>query len=176
MSDRLWQRLGAAKQGTFVFIVLAVTVLGLILMACGNPETVQAVPAGAKPGDLTAKPCTFKTDGAEYAADCGTLVVPENRAKADSRLIALPVIRVRATGNNPAEPIFWLTGGPGQNNMKLKPPAWLFARHDFVMVGYRGADGSSVLDQVDVQPMAQVRRNQVGEVTLQLLVVVAFQR
>src|SRR4051812_2477990 len=146
MSNRLWQPLGAAKQGTFVRIALAATVLSLILMACGSPDTARTVPAGAKPGELTAEPCTFKTDGAEYAADCGTLVVPENRAKADSRLIALPVIRVRATGNNPVEPIFWLTGGPGQSNMKLKPPAWMFAHHDFVMVGYRGVDSSSVLD------------------------------
>jgi pimeloyl-ACP methyl ester carboxylesterase len=146
MSNRLWQRLGGAKQGKFVFIALAATVLGLILMACGGPATARTVPAGAKPGELTVEPCTFKVDVGEYAADCGTLVVPENRAKADSRLIALPVIRIRATGNHPAEPIFWLTGGPGQSNMKLKPPAWMFARHDFVMVGYRGVDGSSVLD------------------------------
>src|SRR5437762_4441143 len=94
MSNRLWQRPGAAKQGKFVFIALAI-VLGLILMACGGPATAPAVPAGAKPGELTVEPCTFKTDIGEYAADCGTLVVPENRAKADSRLIALPVIRVR---------------------------------------------------------------------------------
>jgi pimeloyl-ACP methyl ester carboxylesterase len=120
--------------------------LGLILTACGGPDTSQTVPAGAKPGELTLEPCTFKTDEAEYEADCGTLVVPENRAKADSRLIALPVIRVRATGNNPAEPVFHLTGGPGQNNMELEPPAWLLANHDVVMVGYRGVNGSSVLD------------------------------
>jgi pimeloyl-ACP methyl ester carboxylesterase len=134
------------KRRTFVCIALAATVLGLILMACGRIDTEQTVPAGAKPGELTLAPCQFKTEDGEYEADCGTLVVPENRAKPDSRLIALPVIRVRATGNTSAEPIFWLTGGPGQNNMKLKPPAWMFARHDFVMVGYRGADGSSVLD------------------------------
>ena len=41
---------------------------------------------------------------------------------------------------------------------------------------FTSADGSTVLDQVDVQPMAQVRRNQVGEVGLQRLVVAAFQR
>ena len=45
MSNRLWQRLGAAKQGTFVFIALAATVLGLILMACGGPATALAQPA-----------------------------------------------------------------------------------------------------------------------------------
>ncbi|HEU5097916.1 MAG TPA: alpha/beta fold hydrolase [Roseiflexaceae bacterium] len=134
------------KQRTFVLLALAATVVGLMLMACGGPDTVQPVPAGAKPAELTLAPCQFKTDGSEYAADCGTLVVPENRAKPASRLIALPVIRVRATGNHPAEPIFWLTGGPGQSNMKFPLPAWLLANHDFVMVGYRGVDGSSVLN------------------------------
>jgi pimeloyl-ACP methyl ester carboxylesterase len=134
------------KYHKFVLIASTFTLLGLILIACSSPKTVATVPAGAKPGELTLEPCTFKMDEAEYEADCGTLVVPENRAKADSRLIALPVIRVRATGNNPAEPVFWLQGGPGDSNMELKPAAWLLARHDFVMVGYRGADGSSVLE------------------------------
>jgi pimeloyl-ACP methyl ester carboxylesterase len=134
------------KQRTFVSIALAATVLSMILVACGGPDTAQTLPAGAKPGELTVQPCTFKTDDGEYPADCGTLVVPENRAKADSRLIALPVIHIRATGNHPAEPIFWLSGGPGQSNMKHEPPAWLLAKHDSVMVGYRGVDGSSVLD------------------------------
>jgi len=133
------------KHRKFVLIALAVTVLGLILIACSSPDTAATVPAGAKPGELALEPCTFKTEDGKYEADCGTLVVPENRAKADSRLIALPVLRIRATGNNPAEPIFWLSGGPGQSNIKNKPPAVLFARHDFVMVGYRGVDGSSVL-------------------------------
>ena len=126
-------------------LAVVLTMFGLILMACGSPDTSLTVPPDAKPGDLTIEPCTFKTDAGEYEADCGTLVVPENRAKTDSRLIALPVIRIRATGNNPAEPIFWLTGGPGQSNMTTKPPASLLVNHDYVMVGYRGADGSSVL-------------------------------
>lgn len=133
------------KQGKFILIALAAIMLGLILMACGGPATALTVPAGAKPGDLTLESCTIKTEDGEYEADCGTLVVPENRAKVDSRLIALPVIRIRATGNNPAEPIFWLAGGPGQSNVQLEPPAWLLANHDVVMVGYRGADGPSVL-------------------------------
>lgn len=32
------------------------------------------------------------------------------------------------------------------SNMKFTPPAWLLANHDFVMVGYRGVDGSVKLD------------------------------
>ncbi|HET9223995.1 MAG TPA: alpha/beta fold hydrolase, partial [Roseiflexaceae bacterium] len=129
-----------------VYIALVATLLGLCLTACGRSASAVTVPAGAKPGELTLAPCTFKTEEGAYAADCGTLVVLENRAKVDSRLIALPVIRVRSTGNHPSEPIFWLTGGPGQDNMKHNPPGWLLTNHDSVMVGYRGVNGSSVLD------------------------------
>jgi len=39
------------KHRMFVWIALAATVLGLTLAACGRTETVQAVPAGARPGD-----------------------------------------------------------------------------------------------------------------------------
>src|SRR4051812_37666315 len=74
MSNRLWQRLGAAKQGKLACIALAATVLGLTLMACGSPETALTLPAGAKPGELTLQPCTFKTEESAYNADCGTLV------------------------------------------------------------------------------------------------------
>ena len=114
------------------------------------PDTKPSVPVGARAGDLALKPCEFKTDAGTVAADCGTLVVPENRAKSDSQLIALPIIRMRATGNAPAEPIFWLEGGPGMSNVKFKPPSWLLTNHDFVAVGYRGVDGSVVLDCPEV--------------------------
>jgi len=40
----------------------------------------------------------------------------------------------------------------------------------------RLADGTAMLDQVDVQAMAQVRRDEVGEEALQLLVVQPVQR
>jgi pimeloyl-ACP methyl ester carboxylesterase len=100
----------------------------------------------AQPGDWASKPATFKVRRVAYPADVGTLVVPENRSKPSSRLIALPVIRVRSRNPQPSEPIFWLGGGPGASNLKFKIPEWLLADHDVVLVGYRGVDGSSVLD------------------------------
>ena len=105
-------------------------------------DDVRTVPAGARPGDLIMKPCKLKRDRIQYDADCGTLVVPENRARSDARLIALPVQRMHARDCYPAEPIFWLAGGPGMSNLHFQPPHWLLARHDVVMVGYRGVDGS----------------------------------
>ena len=61
--------------------------------------------------------CHYATESGGYAADCGTLVVPENRHEAQSRLIALPVTRIRARSANPRAPIFRLQGGPGITNM-----------------------------------------------------------
>jgi pimeloyl-ACP methyl ester carboxylesterase len=46
----------------------------------------------------------------------------------------------------PGEPVFFLQGGPGQSNLGFEPPLGLLASHDFVMVGYRGVDGSVRLD------------------------------
>ena len=82
-------------------------------------ESACIVPEGAVAGDLTLTGGTYTSaDGAKYAADFGTLIVPENRNASESNLIALPVIRVRATGAHPAEPVFWLSGGPGSSNMQ----------------------------------------------------------
>ena len=118
----------------------------ILLASCGgSKETPIIVPTGAKAGDLTIEPCMYEAGDVEYAADCGTLVVPENRSDPDSRLIALPVIRIRAAGSNPSEPIFRLGGGPGQSNMGFSHLERLIENHDIVLVGYRGVDGSSVL-------------------------------
>ena len=134
-------------------IVPSIVMLAFValLSACSDSkETRITVPTGAKAGDLTMEPCTYERRDVEYAAECGTLVVPENRNDHDSRLIALPITRVRATGSNPAEPIFFLPGGPGLSNVGLSRVSWFIENHDIVMVGYRGVDGSVVLDCPEV--------------------------
>ncbi len=131
-------------------IALLIATLGVSLTACGKSTLAQSVPDGAQAGDLLLEPCTYEAGKVEYKADCGTLVVPENRAQPASRLIALPVVRVRATGPNPAEPILWLGGGPGNSNIGFDYRPSLLEKHDFIMVGYRGADGSVVLDCPEV--------------------------
>ncbi|MCP4357642.1 MAG: hypothetical protein GY796_06465, partial [Chloroflexi bacterium] len=78
-----------------LLIFIFTAMLSLILLgACGGNEAIPiTVPEGAKAGELFLEPCvyTVEADQVEYAADCGTLVVPENRNNPDSRLIALPV-------------------------------------------------------------------------------------
>ncbi|MBN2084109.1 MAG: alpha/beta fold hydrolase [Anaerolineales bacterium] len=129
-----------------IFMILAVMAGAAAFWLRPSPSKAATVPPGAKAGDLLLEPCTVKIGKIEYAADCGTLVVPEYRGDPAARLIALPVQRIHSPAQNPAEPIFYLSGGPGTSNMSADPPAWLLDNHDYVKVGYRGVDGTPKLD------------------------------
>ena len=139
---------------TLLFILL---VSAIFITACGGKEAPPlTVPEGAQAGDLVdLMSCTYEAKKVEYAADCGTLVVPENRSNLKARLIALPVTRVHALSGHPEEPIFWFAGGPGSSNMGFSHMEGLIDNHDIVMVGYRGVDGSSVLDCPEVKRAAK---------------------
>jgi pimeloyl-ACP methyl ester carboxylesterase len=130
--------------------ILGLVAIGLVVAGLGYlrfaPDGEISVPAGARAGQLIMKPCHYGTDRGDYAADCGTLVVPENRRRHRSRLIALPVTRIRARSPHPLEPVFRLEGGPGLTNMDFSKASRFAGRRDVVLVGYRGVDGSSVLD------------------------------
>jgi len=133
-----------------IILMLSFVLLSLVLAACDVNEEPPIVPEDAQDGDLVGmESCTYETGDDVYAAECSTLVVFENRNAPNSRLIPLPVIRIKATGDSPAEPIFWFNGGPGSSNMRFSHPddlSALIEDHDFVIVGYRGVDGQVVLD------------------------------
>jgi len=137
-------RFGPARIAALVLIALALAGLGYL--GLGSADSAISVPDGAHAGQLTLKPCTYSTEKGGYAADCGTLVVPENRHDSHSRLIALPVKRIRALSSHPREPVFRLQGGPGLTNMDFPDASRFAGQRDVVLVGYRGVDGSSVLD------------------------------
>jgi hypothetical protein len=129
--------------------MIAWLVLTLGYLNLRSADTLE-VPAGARPGSLIRDACTYTTEAGDLPADCGTLVVPENRRDPNSDLIALPVIRIRATGERPAEPTFRLNGGPGATNLEFPQASRLTRGHDLVLVGYRGVDGSRRLDCPEV--------------------------
>ncbi|TWI67473.1 TAP-like protein [Pseudoduganella lurida] len=52
-------------------------------------------------------------DGSVIPYEIGTILVPENRAVAGSRLIGVGFARIRARVPTDAPPVFWLPGGPG---------------------------------------------------------------
>jgi pimeloyl-ACP methyl ester carboxylesterase len=135
------------------------------LRVSSSPATVS-VPQGAHAGQLTMHPCTYATEKGAMPADCGTLVVPENRADPRSRLIALPVTRILARSSHPLAPIFHLNGGPGITNMTFPQANRLAAQHDVVMVGYRGVDGSSVLNCPEVTAALENSRDYLAKASL----------
>jgi pimeloyl-ACP methyl ester carboxylesterase len=149
---------------------LALGLIAVVVLALGYlrfaPDDGISVPAGARAGDLTLESCEYATEAGSYAADCGTLVVPENRAEPNSRLIALPVTRIKARSEDPSEPVFRLQGGPGITNMTFSKASRLADDHDVVIVGYRGVDGSSVLDCPEVESALKHSTDLLGEKSL----------
>ena len=138
------KRFGRGRIAGLILIALLTLGLGYLHFAGGSKPV--SVPSGAHAGQLTLKHCTYGNE----PADCGTLVVPENRHDPHSRLIALPITRIRAHTSHPGVPIFRLQGGPGLSNMDFPDAKRFTAHHDFVLVGYRGVDGSSRLDCPEV--------------------------
>jgi pimeloyl-ACP methyl ester carboxylesterase len=155
----IWARIAALLMT--VVLLTGLTYLGV----SSSPETVS-VPRGAHAGQLTMHPCTYATENGGYRADCGTLVVPEVWGDPRSRLIALPVIRILARSSHPLAPIFHLNGGPGTTNMTFPQANRLAAQHDVVMVGYRGVDGSSVLNCPEVTAALENSADDLGKASL----------
>ena len=147
-------------------VVIGVMLFGLTYIGFAPGDAAVSVPQGAHAGQLTMHPCTYATEKGGYRADCGTLVVPENRADPRSRLIALPVTRILARSSHPLAPIFHLNGGPGITNMTFPQANRLAAQHDVVMVGYRGVDGSSVLNCPEVTAALQSSADYLAKASL----------
>lgn len=149
-----------ARIAALALVGLAVVGLASLRLTGGGSVSV---PKGAQAGDLILERCDYATEQGSYAADCGTLVVPENRADPRSRLIALPVTRIRARSEHPAEPVFRLEGGPGITNMKFRNASRFADERDVVLVGYRGLDGSVRLDCPEVESALKHSTDLLGE-------------
>ncbi|MDH4276727.1 MAG: alpha/beta fold hydrolase [Acidimicrobiia bacterium] len=145
--------------------VIGLVVVGLAYLGFAAGDEPMAVPEGAEAGDLTLEPCMFEAENGAVPADCGTLVVPENRTDPRSRLIALPVVRVRSQTEQPDEPVFYLEGGPGVTNVDYLRASRFTANRDLVMVGYRGVDGSVHLDCPEVDDALGHSTDLLGEET-----------
>ena len=143
--------------------LISLTALGLAYLHFSAGDNRVSVPSGAPAGQLTLHSCDYATEDGSYRADCGTLVVPESRHKAHSRLIALPVTRIRARSAQPGVPIFRLEGGPGLTNMEFSKASRFANDRDVVLVGYRGVDGSVRLDCPEVESALKHSTDFLGE-------------
>jgi pimeloyl-ACP methyl ester carboxylesterase len=120
----------------------------------GNAHGAAAAPA-ASPGARRARepwegklrPC--KLPEVQGGADCGSFEVFENREAAAGRKIALQIAVLPALGPNPApDPIFILSGGPGEGALSTAPELSrdaLRQRRDIVLIDTRGTGGSNPL-------------------------------
>ncbi len=133
----------ATREGTPAVNIILLIVFCILL-------ALPKVYAQGKTGFTELKRESIKIDQQEYVLIRGELRVPEDWSNADSRSITLPV-QIIKSAHEKAAPIFWLDGGPGASNMlslskiASASPTKLLTNHDFVCIGYRGVDGSTVL-------------------------------
>jgi len=156
---------GIAATAIVMFAITAAVAAEVAPALTGFPGVTRPS-RGAASGELSLAPCRYhlEADGKTYDADCGALVVPENRGQEGSRLITLPIVRIRALRDAPAEPIFWFQGGPGSSNVMSYPTDGLLQRHDFVMVGYRGLDSDIKLSCPEIlEQIASAKGPALGE-------------
>ncbi len=145
---------GSRRLGRGSWLPAILSALLLIAALVGYVAYYNAVPT--EPG-FHAQACWFKTD-IVGDAECGTLVVRENRQRADSRTIGLPVVILKAQGEEAEkgrtrEPIIYLTGGPGDRfpfSSQRDMDSWSLWRkdfppeHDLILVGPRGTGRHAV--------------------------------
>ena len=128
--------------------------------APARPAAAQAAPGApvvpSRPtrhyGAIAFQPCTLSAPlgGDSAEAQCGTLAVPEDRARPDGRKVTLAIAWLPATGEALPDPVFMLAGGPGQGAREAYPQvSSAFAevrktRH-VVLVDQRGTGGSNPL-------------------------------
>jgi len=134
---------------SFSFFIKSLILVGIVLTNCftqdyafPNQEDVQAL----KSGQFKCNTVMFIWNGHDFETDFLIFAVPENRNNKRSRLIHLPIIRIKSKVVTPRDPIFTLAGGPGLPNITSNPYLWMLENHDLVMVGFRGVDGSVILD------------------------------
>ncbi len=118
--DRLWRRAAPrlrllARRGA-----LAVFALGGLWLLLAIPASAKAAaPQDAGP-TFEAGPCPFPAGAipAGERVDCGSLIVPEDRAQPGSGAIRLAVAILRTHNPAPApDPILFLADGPGSGSL-----------------------------------------------------------
>lgn len=141
-----------------------------------NEEGDQSV--SRRPGHVIWSESTEQGQTGRHVTDKGVLLVREHPDYEHSRLIELPLLRLRSVGRDPAEPVFLLGGGPGLPNLREGyAPEWLLGNHDVVMLGYRGVEGSVSLDAPELNqalkrigdPLSEEGLREVGEVLDEVL-------
>jgi pimeloyl-ACP methyl ester carboxylesterase len=99
--------------------------------------------------DFERQACWFDVPE-DQAAECGYLVVPENRRNPSGTTVRLPIVVLKADPEEDdvyADPVLYITGGPGSDTdidrsgmstwLKVRRESWLDGR-DFILFDQRG--------------------------------------
>ena len=120
----------------------------LSFLASCSPQNRSAVPETS----VNLEDCALiSPSGAQIDAQCGELMVPEDRANPGGRQIELHIAVIPAIKRNPEpDPLFLLAGGPGQSAIEAFPAMipLMFQIHegrDIVLVDQRGTGKSNPL-------------------------------
>ena len=100
-----------ARTAVLAFVLAVVFASGGAAPVSAASGAVPRFEPGACPAQLISKPAFAQ-------AQCGHLIVPENRHKQNGKTISLEVVTIPSV-NQPAkhDPVFYITGGPGGDAM-----------------------------------------------------------
>jgi pimeloyl-ACP methyl ester carboxylesterase len=127
------------RQLVVLSAALAAAALAVVIRQISGSE------ATTHPGTLTMKPCVEQG----LSARCGTLVVAENRAEPDGRMISLHIVVLPAWTKPAAkDAVAYLAGGPGVAATSMAATlaqqlTGLNLRHDLLLVDQRGTGESN---------------------------------
>jgi pimeloyl-ACP methyl ester carboxylesterase len=132
----------AARAMTCIGAIARAAALGaglLLVAACGSKAPVRQIA-------LT----ECRVPKLATAAQCGTLEVPEDRARPAGRTLAIAVVVLPAATLSPQpDPLIMLPGGPGQSSDALAPLAGALGgvrrNRDIVLIDPRGTGRSAPL-------------------------------
>ena len=118
----------------------------LILLVLG---LFAADPARAQRGSVTTS-AHCAVEGAPAGSRCGTIRVPEDRSRRGGRLLSLRFVIVPGGPGAPADPIYYIAGGPGESAVQglalvLPTLRSVDAERAVVFLDQRGTGGSNPL-------------------------------
>ncbi len=109
-------------------------------------------------GQIDFETCTLTSPGAPSTlqAKCARVEVPENRDAPDKRLLSLALAWLPASVQAEADPVFFLSGGPGQGAreayLQVAPAFADVNRYrDVILIDQRGTGDSNPLNCLDEQ-------------------------
>jgi pimeloyl-ACP methyl ester carboxylesterase len=115
-------------------------ICALALIALLAPHALRAAPPAPR---FAPNACPFAVPKG-LSVRCGTLTVPEDRARPDGPAVRLPVAIARAAQTPAlADPVLYLSGGPGSPALSATPSlaggwAAFLQRRDLIVVDQRG--------------------------------------